>query len=120
MAIVAKPQLRKPAAVAERRPVGATKSASAAKPTGGKALPQKPGGFRPHLPSSVPAPIETRTAGLTTWARDVRSELRKCAWPTRQETMRLTTVIIAISIVVGFILGGFDALFAAMMTGLLQ
>jgi preprotein translocase subunit SecE len=57
---------------------------------------------------------------MLTWVRDVRSELRKCAWPTREETLRLTTVIIAISLIVGIILGSFDALFAWMMTGLLQ
>jgi preprotein translocase subunit SecE len=73
-----------------------------------------PGGRR------LPAPIEGRTAGLFEWARDIRSELRKCAWPTREEAMRLTTVIIAISLIVGLILGLFDALFAALMTGLLQ
>jgi preprotein translocase subunit SecE len=72
------------------------------------------------MPARVPAPIEGRTEGITTWVRDVRSELRKCAWPTREETLRLTTVIIAISLIVGIILGAFDALFAWMMTGLLQ
>ena len=114
---MAKPQLRKPAAVAERRP------AATARPTGGKAAPAKrPAGFRPPIPGGrrLPAPIEGRTEGLLTWARDIKSELRKCAWPTREEAMRLTTVIIAISLIVGLILGMFDALFAALMTGLLQ
>jgi len=68
----------------------------------------------------VPAPIEGRTEGMLTWARDIKSELRKCAWPTREEALRLTTVIIAISLIVGIVLGTFDALFAWMMTGLLQ
>jgi preprotein translocase subunit SecE len=72
------------------------------------------------MPGSVPAPIAGRTEGMLTWVRDVRSELRKCAWPTREEALRLTTVIIAISLIVGLILGMFDALFAALMTGLLR
>ena len=71
------------------------------------------------LPPKARAPIEGRTEGITTWARDVRSELRKCAWPTREEAMRLTTVIIAISLIVGLVLGMFDMLFARLMTGLL-
>jgi preprotein translocase SecE subunit len=74
-----------------------------------------PGG----LGKAVPAPIAGRTEGMTTWVTQVWTELRKCAWPTREETMRLTTVIIAISIVVGLLLGTFDALFAALMKGLL-
>ena len=118
MAIVAKPQLRKPAAVAERRQAGA------ARPSGSKAAPAKrPAGFRPpSLPGAgrLAAPIEGRTAGLFEWVREVRSELRKCAWPTREEALRLTTVIIAISLIVGLVLGMFDALFAALMTGLLK
>jgi len=72
------------------------------------------------LPTKAAAPIEGRTQGITTWVRDVRSELRKCAWPTREETLRLTIVIIAMSLIVGVILGSFDALFAALMTGLLR
>jgi preprotein translocase subunit SecE len=116
VAIVAKPQLRKPTAVAERRPVAAGKPA--AKPVPSKATPQRRR-LSAVLPPKALAPIEGRTEGMTTWVRDVRSELRKCAWPTREETMRLTTVIIAISLIVGIVLGLFDMLFARLMTGLL-
>ena len=72
------------------------------------------------MPGSVPAPIAGRTEGMTAWITQVWTELRKCAWPTREEALRLTTVIIAISLIVGLILGMFDALFAALMTGLLR
>jgi preprotein translocase subunit SecE len=43
--------------------------------------------------------------------RDVRSELRKVAWPTQRETMNLTAVVIALSVTVGLFLGGVDFLF---------
>lgn len=44
------------------------------------------------------------------------SELRKSVWPTREETARLTWVVILLSIAVGFFLGGLDRLFAETFT----
>lgn len=43
--------------------------------------------------------------------REVRDELKKVVWPTRQEVMRLTLVVIAISLIVGMFLGGLDFIF---------
>jgi len=43
--------------------------------------------------------------------RDVRSELRKVAWPTQRETVNLTAVVIAFSVAVGLFLGGIDYVF---------
>lgn len=36
---------------------------------------------------------------------DTRSELRKITWPTREETIRLTLVVIALSIILSIFLG---------------
>jgi len=52
--------------------------------------------------------------------RDVRSELRKVAWPTRHETLNLTIVVIALSVVVGVFLGGVDYIFQELFKTLLQ
>jgi preprotein translocase SecE subunit len=57
---------------------------------------------------------------MFTWLRDVRSELRKCAWPTRQEATKLTSVVIAITVAVGLFLGGADALFGTLIRWFLQ
>lgn len=43
--------------------------------------------------------------------REVQDELKKVVWPTRQETIRLTLVVIAVSLIVGLFLGGLDFLF---------
>lgn len=43
--------------------------------------------------------------------REVVAELKKVTWPTREETIKLTTVVIAISVLVGLFIGGLDALF---------
>jgi preprotein translocase subunit SecE len=49
--------------------------------------------------------------GLTRWAREVRSELRKVVWPSRDDIKNLTAITIAVSVAVGTILGTIDALF---------
>ena len=69
----------------------------------------------PAAPSRLPAGVERRTQGIATWARDIRSELRKVAWPTKEDAARLTAVVLVISIAVGLFLGGVDALFGALM-----
>ena len=51
--------------------------------------------------------------------RDVRSELRKVAWPTQRETINLTIVVIALSAVVGLFLGGVDYVFQELFRFLL-
>lgn len=42
---------------------------------------------------------------------EVVAELKKVTWPTRNETLKLTAVVIVISIVVGAFIGGLDSLF---------
>ena len=51
--------------------------------------------------------------------RDVRSELRKVAWPSQRETVNLTVVVLAFSVVVGMFLGGIDFLFQELFRFLL-
>ena len=53
------------------------------------------------------------------FVRDVRSELRKVAWPTQRETVNLTAVVIALSAAVGLFLGGIDFLFQELFRWLL-
>lgn len=43
-----------------------------------------------------------------TLARGVIAELKKVVWPSRQETLRLTLIVIAVCVVVGIILGLVD------------
>jgi preprotein translocase subunit SecE len=42
----------------------------------------------------------------------VIGELRKAHWPTRQEALRLSILVLAVSIGVGVVLGGLDWVFA--------
>jgi preprotein translocase subunit SecE len=52
--------------------------------------------------------------------RETRSELRKVVWPTREETIRLTGVVIAISLVIGLLLFTGDAIFSALYLALVN
>ena len=45
------------------------------------------------------------------WFRDVMSELRKVTWPTRQETINLTIVVLVVAAALGIFLGGLDYVF---------
>lgn len=40
--------------------------------------------------------------------REVRDELKKVVWPSREEVIRLTGVVILVSLFVGVYLGGAD------------
>jgi preprotein translocase subunit SecE len=42
---------------------------------------------------------------------EVKSELSKVVWPTKEETIRLTGIVIIISIVVGVFIGSLDFIF---------
>jgi len=46
---------------------------------------------------------------------EVKDELKKVVWPTRQEIIRLTVVVIAISLLVGLFLGALDFIFTKLI-----
>ncbi|PKF60298.1 preprotein translocase subunit SecE [Psychromonas sp. psych-6C06] len=45
------------------------------------------------------------------FAKDSRLEVRKVVWPTRQETVQTTLIILAVSTIVGLVLWGLDGVF---------
>ncbi len=42
---------------------------------------------------------------------EVKSELEKVSWPTKNQVIRLTGVVVVISLVVGLFIGGLDFIF---------
>jgi preprotein translocase subunit SecE len=46
------------------------------------------------------------------YLKESRAELEKVVWPTRIEAIRLTVVVIIISVIVGAYIAGLDAVFA--------
>lgn len=55
-----------------------------------------------------PAPATQPKKRRFTFFQDVIGELKKVAWPTRQETVRLTLIVLGICLIMGTILGGID------------
>jgi len=51
-------------------------------------------------------------AGLTQFAREVRSELRKVVWPTRSETTNYTVVVVITIVAITAIVAGLDWIFS--------
>lgn len=54
-------------------------------------------------------------ASPVTFLKETRDELKKVVWPTRQEVIRLTGVVILVSLIVGMFLGGLDFVFTKVM-----
>ena len=54
---------------------------------------------------------ETNENALVRTFRELRSEMKKVIWPTRDETIRLTTVVIIVSAVISVLLFAADSLF---------
>ena len=63
---------------------------------------------------------EKQEGGLQRWLRETRGELRKVTWPTREEALRLTYVVIGLSLFMGLVLGGADLLLNTIYTYLIR
>ncbi len=55
-------------------------------------------------------------ASLARMPREVVSELRKVTWPSREEAVRLTVMVLVVSGIVGLFLGGVDYVFNLLVT----
>ena len=49
---------------------------------------------------------------LARYIRETRGELRKVTWPTRQESQRLTAIVLGVTAVMAIFLGLLDLLFS--------
>ncbi len=54
-----------------------------------------------------------------TFLRETYDELKKVKWPTRNEIIRLTVVVIFISFAIGLYIGGIDFILTKLMGALL-
>jgi preprotein translocase subunit SecE len=52
---------------------------------------------------------------VITFLKEVRMEMKKVNWPTKEETIKYTLIVIGISVVVAIFLGGFDVLFTTLL-----
>lgn len=58
---------------------------------------------------------EREPNGIGKFIREASSEMKKVVWPSREETQRLTLVVIGISLSIGVFLGIFDLLFTELI-----
>lgn len=52
--------------------------------------------------------------------RETYDELKQVVWPTRKEVLRLTIIVITLSVMVGLYIGGIDFVFTKLTELLLQ
>jgi len=64
----------------------------------------------------VSAAFTEKGKTFLTFAKDARLEVRKVVWPTRQETMQTTLIILVVSTIVGLILWGLDGVFVRLVS----
>ena len=73
-------------------------------------------------PASKPAPKQVdrekpkQPNAIMRWWRETIGELRKVAWPTVQDTRRLTGIVLIVMFVMSAILGLLDFLFSKLIT----
>ena len=66
------------------------------------------------------AATTTKGKAAISFAKESRMEVRKVVWPTRQETMQTTLIVLAVSIVMALALWGIDGIMVrlvALVTG---
>lgn len=60
-------------------------------------------GIAPMMPNFGGGPV--------IFFKEVKSELSKVIWPTRNEVVRLTVIVLAVSLIMGIYIGGLDIIF---------
>ena len=60
------------------------------------------------------APTKRERVGPAQYLREVRDEMRKVAWPKRDEVIRYSIVVVITVVVYAALVGGFDYLFGLM------
>lgn len=72
---------------------------------------------RAAMPRAAARPAPGRAKGRVLswrprWITDIITELRKVVWPSRQDTVHLTVVVLIVAAIIGAALGGLDLGFA--------
>lgn len=51
------------------------------------------------------------TGGPVVFIKEVKAELTKVIWPTRKEVVKLTIIVLVVSVAIGLYIGGLDLVF---------
>ncbi len=52
---------------------------------------------------------------LINYFKDTRSEMNHVSWPTREQTINFTVIVLGFSVLVGLLLGVFDFAFSSIL-----
>ena len=72
-----------------------------------------------HAKKSISAKSAPAKKSRFTFFTEVVAELRKAHWPTRQEALRLSILVLIVCVIFGAILGGLDYGFFRLFANLL-
>ncbi len=53
--------------------------------------------------------------GLAKWYRETRAELSKVSWPTREQGLRLTGIVLLVTLISAIAIFGIDSLFSTVV-----
>ena len=54
--------------------------------------------------------MDKRNLPVPTFTKEIMEELKKVTWPSRKQTIRLTIIVIGISLIIGIYIGIIDVL----------
>lgn len=63
-------------------------------------------------PSNQPPASRNRFGNVSRSIKEIYAELGRVTWPTKEETIRLSIIVVSISIVIGLFLGLIDLAFS--------
>jgi preprotein translocase subunit SecE len=57
--------------------------------------------------------------GIQNYIKETKGELKHVSWPTKEQTINFTSVVIGLSLLVGVLLGLFDSFFSFLLQSLI-
>lgn len=70
--------------------------------------------------ATVDKKVTAQNNPISKYVRETRGELRKVTWPSREESWRLTGIVLAVTLAMAAFLWTFDAIFSNGLQALLQ
>lgn len=64
--------------------------------------------------------LRLKMPNIISFLKEVKEELEKVAWPSREQTIRYTVLVIIVAVAVGVFLGGLDYILTALTTVILE
>lgn len=69
-----------------------------------------------HLASLMQGSSLLNMTKVLDFLSEVKVELSKVVWPTPEQTLRLTIIVVLVTVIVGFFVGGVDFLLTKLLT----